>query len=68
MRSAIPLDRDSRWRLAWGGTVLGLADCAIPRASCFFLARLIPQSRQLLHLSEFSLTGTHSQRIKGEMQ
>jgi hypothetical protein len=68
MRSVIPLDRGSRWRLAWSGAVLGLADCAIPRASCFLLARVIPQSPQLLYLSGFHLTRTHSQRIKGEMQ
>ena len=66
MRRVIPLDRDSRWRLAWGCTVLSLADCPILRAQCLLPARLILQSPQLLRLSGFNLTRTHSQRIKGE--
>ncbi len=35
--------------------VLSLADCLIPRASCFFSARLIPQSSPLLCQNVFGL-------------
>ena len=66
MRRVIPLDRDSRWRLAWGCAVSSLADCPILRAPCLLPARVILQSPQLLRLSRFNLTRTHSQRKKGE--